>query len=940
MIFLIGDNLPSCWPNNISARAYMGVVLYDEQSIAQFRDLCPQAKSIQDFKSDAKVITKEFNPGVTNPMVFSLTAALNTTDKKARVDRLIIADTELSDDLVERLRNLWREPAIETLQTRTFGEWSDRYTTPLELPKRVDDSFVASTDPLKDFDLEFSTDELALLHAEADKRGNAWNRAEWEVFAQTWSEHCIHKIFAADVHTKDTLNTHTKALFKEHIYKPTKEIMDREPGRCLSVFVDNAGVLPLKTYDNQDTDWAFCMKMETHNSPSAIAPYGGASTGIVGVHRDILGTGLGAMPVVNWDVLCFESPTHKDPRPDNALHPDVLRSGVIRGIEEGGNQSGIPTTQGSVVFHADYAVKPLVYAGSIGIMPKKWIEKKPKLDLVIYCLGGETGIDGLRGAVMSSRDLRSSDFSGSAVQVANAFVQRRLTDFMLQARDQGLIDDLTDNGAGGLSCSVGEMARATGGAKIDISELRLKYEGILPWERLLSESQERMTLATSQPEKLEELADLWEVGFDKLGVLNNSGFYHVTFQDSGTEKDLIKIPLDLLYEQCPKLSLTADWDTAREVKTIAEKENTLSEKSSNVLEDFATMLDSEHLCSREGIIRRYDHEVQGRTLKVPFGGRTQNSPRDASVIEVYEVDNASFVFAHALAPWRKDVVENTIHSFDEAVRSAVIGGIRLESSGILDNFSWPDPIPSPDNPRGDRKLWRLVRANEVMSEAARAFNLPFISGKDSMKNNSRDFDIPETLVISIGGSSIDPLLIPDSFFSRANDVVFHLPLVGATMRDSAWERIQGVKHDSDRNTLLSDDVAKQHAELKDMFKLLNSRYQALHSCIEQGWIRAAKDISEGGLLMSVFEMCLGREMGMHFVDNCYDDALMMLGEGLGGIILSVDPHNAEKVEAAIKEATRLGVVVNKSELHWPDEQVDWQQWRKNYLNKTNEGFWS
>ena len=524
MIFLIEDSLPACWPYQLSARAYKGVVLFDEATIEHFRELCPRAKEIHDFEDSIPVVAKEFIPGVTNPMVFSLTAALNTTDKQARVDQLIFADEELNADTLARLQNLWREPAIETLELKTFGQWHARYVKPLPLPQRQDDSFQESTDPQQDFGLEFSEAELQLLSAEATKRGRPWNRAEWEVFAQTWSEHCIHKIFAAEVYTQDTLHTHTKSLFKEHIYKPTKEIMDREPERCLSVFVDNAGVLPLKTYDRQDTDWAFCMKMETHNSPSAIAPYGGASTGIVGVHRDILGTGLGAMPVVNWDVLCFESPTHQQARPDNALDPDVLRHGVIRGIEDGGNQSGIPTTQGSVVFHPGYAVKPLVYAGAIGVMPKKWIAKKPQLGLTIYCLGGETGIDGLRGAVMSSRDLRSSDFSGSAVQVANAFVQRRLTDFLLQARDQGLIDDLTDNGAGGLSCSVGEMARATGGAKIDLSELRLKYAGILPWERLLSESQERMTLATSQPEKLEELARLWEVGFDKLGTLDDSGF--------------------------------------------------------------------------------------------------------------------------------------------------------------------------------------------------------------------------------------------------------------------------------------------------------------------------------------------------------------------------------------------------------------------------------
>ena len=304
--------------------------------------------------------------------------------------------------------------------------------------------------------------------------------------------------------------------------------------------------------------------METHNSPSAISPYGGASTGLVGVHRDILGTGLGAKPIANWNVLCFENEDNQLPRPLQALSPEIIRKGVLRGIQDGGNQSGIPTVQGSVVFHPAYSAKPLVFAGALGILPTERVNKAPKAGDKIFVIGGATGADGLRGAVMSSRDIRAEDFSGSIVQVANAYVQRCLTDFLLEARDMNLLTAVTDNGAGGLASSVGEMAQLTGGASIDLSNLRLKNKKLLAWERLLSESQERMTLATDQPEALARLLHEWNIDFDQIGELNSSQYLNVIFDG----RPLVKIRLDFLHKGCPQLKLTSDWDYSREKKSF------------------------------------------------------------------------------------------------------------------------------------------------------------------------------------------------------------------------------------------------------------------------------------------------------------------------------------------------------------------------------------
>ena len=296
---------------------------------------------------------------------------------------------------------------------------------------------------------------------------------EIEVLAQTWSEHCKHKIFNSQItYSDDKGSSVINSLFNTFIKRATKEI--NKPW-LVSVFTDNAGVIKF------NEDYNLVMKVETHNTPSALDPYGGAITGIVGVNRDPLGTGIGARLIFNTDVFCFASPFYDKELPPRLLHPKRIFEGVRRGVEHGGNKSGIPTVNGCIVFDERYLGKPLVYCGTGGIMPSMINGKPSHLkeihngDLIVMT-GGRIGKDGIHGATFSSLQL-DEDSPVTAVQIGDPITQKKMLDFLLEARDKGLYSSITDDGAGGLSSSVGEMAQLSGGCLIELDKCPLKYPG-------------------------------------------------------------------------------------------------------------------------------------------------------------------------------------------------------------------------------------------------------------------------------------------------------------------------------------------------------------------------------------------------------------------------------------------------------------------------------
>ncbi|HYB20151.1 MAG TPA: phosphoribosylformylglycinamidine synthase subunit PurS, partial [Thermodesulfobacteriota bacterium] len=550
---------------------------------------------------------------------------------------------------------------------------------------------------------------------------------EVEALAQTWSEHCKHKIFSGLIdYTDEEGGIHRiDSLFDTYIRRSTDEIRKAmgENDWCVSVFKDNAGVM------NFNTGWNLVFKVETHNSPSALDPYGGALTGIVGVNRDPFGTGKGAKLIFNVDTFCFASPDYAKPLPPRLLHPKRIYEGVREGVEHGGNKSGIPTVNGSIIFDDRYAGKPLVYCGTGGIMPRLILgepshQKRAEPGDLIVMTGGRIGKDGIHGATFSSEELHEESPT-SAVQIGDPITQKRMTDFLLRARDEGLYHAITDNGAGGLSSSVGEMARDSDGCLMNLERAPLKYAGLDPWEILLSEAQERMTLAVS-PAKIErfmELAKRMDVEATILGEFNNTGEFHVLYDG----KTVCLVDMEFLHNGYPNMELRARWEKKRYPEPQLPDGQDLTPTLKKILSRY-------NVCSKESVVRQYDHEVQGGTVVKPLVGALNDGPGDATVLRPLLETWEGVVISSGICPRYSDI--DTYHmmacAIDEGIRNNIAVGGSLQHMAGLDNFCWCDPIQSEKTPDGEYKLAQLVRANMALYDYTKAFGVPCISGKDSM----------------------------------------------------------------------------------------------------------------------------------------------------------------------------------------------------------------
>lgn len=575
---------------------------------------------------------------------------------------------------------------------------------------------------------------------------------ELEAFAQTWSEHCKHKIFNARIDYRD-LEAGTRetihSLFKTFIVEPTREIA-RDVDWLVSVFDDNAGVVRL------GPDLCLVYKVETHNSPSALDPYGGAMTGIVGVNRDPLGTGLGAELLTNVWGYCLASPFHAGPVPEGLLHPRRIRDGVHRGVIDGGNQSGIPMSRGFEVFDDRYLGKPLVFCGTVGLLPdvvggRPGAQKEVRPGDVVVMVGGRIGKDGIHGATFSSEALHGES-PAQAVQIGDPITQKMMSDLLLEARELGLYRAITDNGAGGLSSSVGELARLSGGAELDLERAPLKYEGLHPWEILLSEAQERMTLAVppDRVEALLALAQRREVEATPIGTFTDAGVFRLRHRG----QIVGELEMEMLHEGCPQLALEAEWRAPR-ATLPTEAGIDLAALDPGAL--LPALLGRLNLCSRERKVRHYDHEVKGLSVVKPLCGVRRDIPADATVMRVRHGQPEVILLAEGIAPRLSDLDAGAMAAYvvDLAARRIVAGGGRLGRIAGLDNFCWPDPVASEGTPDGRQKLAALVRACQALARMTRGLGLPCISGKDSMKNDSTrggvKISIPPTLLFSTIG---------------------------------------------------------------------------------------------------------------------------------------------------------------------------------------------
>ncbi len=757
---------------------------------------------------------------------------------------------------------------------------------------------------------------------------------ELEIIAQTWSEHCKHKIFNSTITCnyldKNKQISHSKiihSLFKEFIESPTRQLAKIKPN-LLSVFSDNAGIVKF------NENYSICFKVETHNSPCALEPYGGAVTGLLGVNRDIMGTGLGAKPIFNTDILCLPNPFENEP-----IHPKLLPSrsiinGVRKGIEDAGNKSGIPCINGSVFFHNGYRAKPLVFCGTAGIMPLtinglESHHKYTKINDRIVMVGGRVGADGIHGATFSSIPLAENS-PKSAVQIGDPLTQKRMLDFLLKARDKGLITGITDNGAGGLSSSVGEMAKITNGATIDLNLVPLKYPGLKNWEITVSESQERMTVSTDRFEELKRLAENFNVEVTDIGYFHNLGYFEVKDQTF----TVALLDLNFLHDGYSDLNLTATFDHNETVHFISEiaqndviKPNFDKLVDLNVHDIFLELLTHPNIASKEGIVRQYDHEVQGKTIIKPFTGKNQDGPNDAACVLLSLDSQQGIAVANGYNPLMSyyDCYSMAVFSVDEAIRNALCIGTNLDEIYLLDNFSFPDPLNSATNKLGENNLKCLIATANGLKDAVLAYSTPLISGKDSMKNDYHTeqiklSDIP-TLLISAIGKIDDITKCLTSSFKNSGDLVYLLSAGSLGIASSHFQSIYNLNSDW-----------LPELNLNQAYNL----YKNLNIINQNNLIQSAHDLSEGGLAITIAECLFGENFGavldislvygktlsnkQSYIDKLpfkNNIALCKLfGEIPGSILVSLKPKDQSKFEAILEESTYtyLGYVTAESQL--------------------------
>ena len=711
--------------------------------------------------------------------------------------------------------------------------------------------------------------------------------AELEALAQTWSEHCKHKIFAARIEYEDDQGRQEviNSLFKSYIMQATADVRKAKGKKdiCLSVFKDNAGVIKF------NDDWSLVFKVETHNSPSALDPYGGALTGIVGCNRDPFGTGMGARLMFNTDVFCFASPFYDKPLPPRLLHPRRIFEGVVEGVEHGGNKSGIPTVNGSIVFDERFAGKPLVYCGTGAIMPRMLNgrpghEKQARVGDRIVMAGGRVGKDGIHGATFSSEELHEGS-PVTAVQIGDPITQRRMFDFLIIARDCGLYNAITDNGAGGLSSSVGEMSEDTGGFEMHLDRAPLKYSGLQPWEILISEAQERMTLAVP-PEKLEEfstLADEMGVEITDLGQFTDSGYFHCLYNG----ETATYLPMEFIHDGVPQMLIAARWTPP----ALQEPDFAQPLDMDATLRHLLGRLD---VCSKESVVRRYDHEVQAGTVIKPLVGIANDGPSDAAVLRPLFDSFEGVVVAHGICPGYSDI--DTYHmmanAIDEGLRNYVAVGGNIEHVAGLDNFCWCDPVASEKTPDGEYKAAQLVRANQALYNYCLAFGVPLISGKDSMKNDymigDTKISIPPTVLFSVIGK-IDDLRKAVSMDAKApGDLVY---LLGQTRNELGGSEYYAM-HDR-----IGCNVPQVDAETAML------RYRTINAAQAEGLLASCHDLSDGGLGVALAETAFAGGFGLHVdLNNVPVDAVMredklLYSESASRLLVTVKPDNQKRFEA-------------------------------------------
>jgi len=728
---------------------------------------------------------------------------------------------------------------------------------------------------------------------------------ELETVAQTWSEHCSHKTLAGRIAYRDERGErHFDNMLKETIFAATETIRQQlgDDDWCVSVFVDNAGVVRF------DDDFNVVFKVETHNHPSALEPYGGANTGIGGVIRDPLGTGMGAKPVCNTDVFCFAPPDSKlSELPPGVLHPKRVMKGVVSGVRDYGNRMGIPTVNGAIYFDDRYLGNPLVYCGNVGILPQNKSLKEPKADDWVVAIGGRTGRDGIHGATFSSAELtsESESLSGGAVQIGNAITEKMVLDVLLQARDQELFSAVTDCGAGGFSSAVGEMGEKIG-AEVWLEKAPLKYDGLSYTEIWISEAQERMVFSVPDEtwQAFHDLCASEGVEATIIGRFEPHGRLVLKYHDQVVGD----LSMEFLHDGRPPVvreaTYTPPTNSSFQCPETVDWSGTLRK-----------ILASLNVASKEWVIRQYDHEVQGGSVVKPLVGVANDGPSDAAVVRPRLDSARALTISCGMNPHYGDYdpYHMAASAIDEAVRNSVAVGADPSRIAILDNFCW-GYTDRPDT------LGSLVRAAIACQEMAVGLQTPFISGKDSLNNEfSYEVDgkkttiaIPATLLISAMGQLDDAAHAVTMDLKEAGHLLY---LIGTT-----YEEMGG------SHFTLVTDASGGHPPTVD---IANARrtFHAVHDAISRGTVRACHDLSEGGLAVTLAEMAFAGDLGVDVDldqvplsasdgDAARDATLRLFSESNTRFVCEVAEDQVAEFETCFQDVTltRIGTVVDSPQV--------------------------
>ncbi|MFH1652339.1 MAG: phosphoribosylformylglycinamidine synthase subunit PurL [Chloroflexota bacterium] len=726
----------------------------------------------------------------------------------------------------------------------------------------------------------FSEDEAAVITEYFRKQGSVPTDVELETLAQTWSEHCVHKTFRGKINFHGNVINN---LLKSTIMKATREL---DLPWCLSVFLDNAGVIAF------DDDWALCFKVETHNHPSAVEPYGGVATGIGGVVRDPLGTGLGAKPILNTDVFCFGPPDFPyEKLPRGVLHPRRIFKGVRAGVADYGNRLGIPTLNGAVLFDDRYVANPLVYCGTLGLFPRDRAQqgRQQPGDLVVV-VGGRTGRDGIHGVTFASEQLTeaSGDTSVSAVQIGNPIVEKKMLDVLLKARDLGLYRRITDCGGGGLSSAVGEMAAETG-VRVDLEKVPLKYAGLSYTEIWVSESQERMLLAVP-PERADELIKLFaDEGVEATVIGEFTDDRRLRLDYTGNR--VADLEMGFLHEGWPQIERKAVWDKPQYLELEAAPPPDLGEALLSVLGAW-------NVCSKEWVIRQYDHEVQGGNVLKPLVGAASDGPGDAAIIRPILDSERGVIVGCGINTRYGDIDPYWMaaSAIDEALRQVIAVGGSLERVALLDNFCW-------GNTGRPEMLGALVQAAQACHDMALVYGTPFISGKDSL-NNEFEADgklivIPHTLLVSSLGVIEDVSRAVTMDFKRAGDLIY---IVGATRNElggSEYYATRGLV--GNRVPMVDPKQAKRQMD-------------CLSQATKQRLVRACHDCSDGGLGVALAEMAFAGGLGasvqlrkVPLAENITRDDFIFFAETNSRFLVEVAPEDREAFEKIMADVPCIAI---------------------------------